>query len=746
MESAASPDRSMNQAEYRTPGGVCVRRTTLALPDTAAIDQLTTQLDSARGVLLTSDYEFPGRHRRWGIGFTNPPLAITSQGHDVRIESLNARGQVLLSAIAPHLGRLDTMLMREQSETLLKLTIREMGDGFAEEERSRQPSVFSVLRSLVGLFSSPADKHLGLYGAFGYDLVLQIERIEQHLPRDPGQRDMVLYLPDELTIIEPAAGRAVRYSYEFEIAGSSTRGLAREGAAIRYPGSVEGEPFRDHAPGEYAEAVRTAREAFRRGELFEVVLSQTFSRTCPAAPSTLFRRLRQRNDAPYAALLNLGGGEYLVSSSPAMYVRVTRRADGMWMESCPISGTISRGRDAMQDADAIVALQTSAKDTSELTMCTDVDRNDKSRVCEAGTVQVIGRRQTELYADVIHTVDHIIGRLQPDRDAVDAFLAHMWAVTVTGAPKLWAMRFIERQERTPRRWYGGAMGYLAFNGEMTTGVALRSLQIKDGMVLARAGATLLFDSDPEAEERESELKVGLFLDILEHEAMARARAPAMTGCEQTGRGKRILLIDHEDSFVHTLGGYFRQTGATVTTVRAPIPPDRLAREMDRLTPDLLVLSPGPGIPDDFDMRHSIDIAIDRGTPIFGVCLGLQGLVEHFGGKLEALPYPMHGKTARISVSGGGIFSGLPHSFDVGLYHSLHAPRAAMPADLEITAETHGIVMAVEHRTFPLAATQFHPESVMTTCDGAGLLLIANAVKHLTRQRFVEDSRTTLDGG
>jgi anthranilate synthase len=143
------------------------------------------------------------------------------------------------------------------------------------------------------------------------------------------------------------------------------------------------------------------------------------------------------------------------------------------------------------------------------------------------------------------------------------------------------------------------------------------------------------------------------------------------------------------------------------------------------------------------MRRTIEIAIRRGTPIFGVCLGLQGLVEYFGGSLEELPYPMHGKTARVSVRGGGLFRGLPRSFEVGRYHSLHASRGSMPADLEITAQAQDVVMAVEHRYYPLAATQFHPESVMTARDGTGLLLIANAVQHLCGQRFPQASPAVL---
>src|SRR5215203_2846247 len=150
------------------------------------------------------------------------------------------------------------------------------------------------------------------------------------------------------------------------------------------------------------------------------------------------------------------------------------------------------------------------KDESELTMCTDVDRNDKSRICKPGTVQVVGRRQIEIYSKVIHTVDHVVGELLPGFDAIDAFLTHMWAVTVTGAPKLWAMRFIESHERSPRRWYGGAFGWLGVDGDAETGLTLRTVRIRDGVAEVRAGSTLLIDSDPDAEELETEIKAAAF--------------------------------------------------------------------------------------------------------------------------------------------------------------------------------------------------------------------------------------------
>ncbi len=360
-------------------------------------------------------------------------------------------------------------------------------------------------------------------------------------------------------------------------------------------------------------------------------------------------------------------------------------------------------------------------------MCSDVDRNDKSRVCEPGSVRVIGRRQIEMYSRLIHTVDHIEGRLREDMDAFDGFLSHAWAVTVTGAPKLWAMRFIEENEKSPRAWYGGAIGMVHFNGDMNTGLTLRTIRIKDGIAEVRAGATLLFDSDPEEEEAETELKASAMLSAI-RDAASPNDATHARASSQVGAGRKILLIDHEDSFVHTLANYFRQTGADVTTVRSPVLDD----VFDRVQPNLVVLSPGPGNPSDFDCTATIKRARERDLPVFGVCLGLQAIAEAYGGELRQLRLPVHGKPSRIRVDDPGlVFSGLGHEITVGRYHSIFADSASLPQEFRITAETDdGVIMAIEHKDQPVAAVQFHPESIMSLGQDAGMRMIENVVAHL----------------
>ncbi|TPN64168.1 anthranilate synthase [Mesorhizobium sp. B1-1-1] len=716
-----------NGAEsFVTGGGITITRERHDRPYEGAIDAYVDGLNARRGAVFSSNYEYPGRYTRWDTAIIDPPLVISARGRSIRIEALNRRGEVLLPVIVKTLGDIAEITIAEASKKLIRLDVAKPGRVFTEEERSRVPSVFTVLRAITALFKTAEDANLGLYGAFGYDLAFQFDPVDYKLERKPSQRDLVLFLPDEILVVDHYSAKAWTDRYDYAGKGFSTEGLPRDEIAEPFKTADRIPPRGDHEPGEYANLVRRAMDSFKRGDLFEVVPGQMFYERCETQPSDISRKLKSINPSPYSFFINLGEGEYLIGASPEMFVRV----NGRRVETCPISGTIKRGDDAISDSEQILKLLNSKKDESELTMCSDVDRNDKSRVCEPGSVRVIGRRQIEMYSRLIHTVDHIEGRLREGMDAFDAFLSHAWAVTVTGAPKLWAMRFIEQNEKSPRAWYGGAIGMVNFNGDMNTGLTLRTIRIKDGIAEVRAGATLLFDSIPEEEEAETELKASAMLSAIRDAKTGNAASTERTTA-RVGDGVNILLVDHEDSFVHTLANYFRQTGANVSTVRTPVPEE----VFDRLKPDLVVLSPGPGTPKDFDCAATIGRARARELPIFGVCLGLQALAEAYGGELRQLHVPMHGKPSRIRVSKPGIiFSGLPKEVTVGRYHSIFADPVRLPDDFVVTAETEdGVIMAFEHRKEPIAAVQFHPESIMTLGHNAGMRIIENIVAHLPRK-------------
>lgn len=711
---------------FVTAGGVSVSRRREPADYETAIDAMMDGLDDRIGAVLSSNYEYPGRYTRWDTGMIDPPVVISARKRDMRIAALSARGRPILAMIAVALEDNAHIADLKQSEDALAITIAEPAAILAEEERSRAPSVFSVLRAIVAHFAAPDDDDLALFGAFGYDIAYQFDPVDQKLERDPGQRDLVLFFPDRILVADNHAARAWVDVYEFTAGDLTTQGVARQETPAPFVPTDIQPPRGDHEPGEYSRLVDRARQRFASGDLFEVVPGQMFYERVDSRPSAIARRLKQTNPAPYSFFMNLGENEFLVGASPEMFVRVTGRR----IETCPISGTIARGADAISDSEQILTLLNSKKDEAELTMCSDVDRNDKSRVCEPGSVRVIGRRQIEMYSRLIHTVDHLEGRLREGMDAFDGFLSHAWAVTVTGAPKLWAMRFIENHEKSPRAWYGGAIGMVKFNGDMNTGLTLRTIHIKDGVASVRAGATLLFDSDPDAEEAETELKASALLSAIRDSAKSNTETGPREA-RQVGQGVRILLVDHEDSFVHTLANYFRQTGAEVRTVRSPVH----AAVFDAYSPDLVVLSPGPGLPKHFDCKATIRHARSRDLPIFGVCLGLQALTEAYGGALRQLSYPMHGKPSRIRIhEPGTVFAGLPKEVVVGRYHSIFADPVRLPDDFMITAETEdGVVMGIEHRSEPVAAVQFHPESIMTLGGDAGIKMIENVVGRLVQR-------------
>src|SRR5690349_1847144 len=192
----------MQRKSYITKGGIRITRETRTRDYRPADTALAEALDDRRGVLFSSSFEFPGRYTRWDMGFVDPPLVLTARGREFAIEALNERGAVLLPAISEHLAGLDAVRVTHGGAARIDGNIGERSERFPEEQRSRQPSVFSVLRSLGELFASPDDEHLGLYGAFGYDLVFQFEPMALKLKRPDDQRDLVLYLPDEMLIVD----------------------------------------------------------------------------------------------------------------------------------------------------------------------------------------------------------------------------------------------------------------------------------------------------------------------------------------------------------------------------------------------------------------------------------------------------------------------------------------------------------------------------------------------------------------
>src|SRR5579864_3623010 len=724
----------MRPESYSTPSGIVVERTFSKVAYEKGLRGLMHKLDTQRGIYLSSGYEYPERYSRWDVAAVAPPLEIIAADRDITLRPLNSRGEVLNRLLEPVLRPHPHWESFELLNGVILGRLKPLPELFPEEERSKQPSAFSVLRALLAEFNHPLASRLALVGAFGYDLLFRFDPIHTKHLRE-GVKDLHLFLCDDIYFMDRKKEQIERYQFDFSRGDETTRGLKRAAARIKssrkksLPASITS----DHTPAEYIAKVETVREGMRRGDYYEVILRQTFRTPYTGSASELFERIQKASPSPYEFLLQLGD-EQLIGASPEMFVRVEQREDGQRVETCAISRTALRTGDPLRDADNIRELLSSAKEESELTMCTDVDRNDKSRVCKPGTVKVIARRLIESYAGLFHTVDHVEGILADGFDSLDAFLTHMWAVTLIGAPKKWAAQAIEDLEKDARGWYGGAVGLISLDGGINTGITIRTVHLRDGVAAYGAGATLLYDSIPENEDRECHLKATGFFRALDAEPMSQ---PAYSPRHDEGRGIRLLLVDNEDCFIHTLANYARQTGAEIVTYRAGFPLEMI----ERLAPSLILVSPGPGRPEDFGVPELIRRAARLEIPVFGVCLGLQGMVEAFGGELGVLDYPMHGKPSTVTHRGAGIFEGLPQTFRVGRYHSLFAIRDRLPACLEVTAESEdGVIMGVRHRELPMEAVQFHPESILTLEGDCGLRLIENVVKTLGHARAGAGSR------
>ena len=720
----------MTDYSFVSPTGIVIDRTDRKIDFQRGIDFLIDALNGTRGAFLSSGVEDQDRYSRWDFGFIDPPVEIVAHTDQFRLSALNPRGVPILTMLRPLLLKNPDIELKSENEENLVLTVARPDRLFAEEERSRQPSTFTPIRALMAEFDGMNDDFLGLWGAFGFDLIYEFEQMPLSMPRTEDDKLLHLYLPDRIMVMDRRLEVAFAYEYEFTRRALTTHGMGETAfTGVTQPSSPnmvsDGAITSDHSPEDYMGKVDGARERIRVGDIFEVVLSRKYQTAYHGPPSEMFRLMQRINPSPYEFFFQFAD-EQLIGASPEMFVRV----DGDRVESSPISGTARRGENAMEDAERILALYNSWKDEVELTMCTDVDRNDKSRICRPGTIKLLARRAIERYAGLFHTVDHVEGRMREGFDGIDAFLSHMWAVTLTGAPKRKAVEIIEDVEVSPRRWYGGAIGALMFSGTVNTGITIRTVHLENGRADYRVGATLVWDSVPVEEEMETQIKSTSFFKAVESlgakgpEVVEAPAAPKYTDVS-------IVMVDNEDSFVHTLADYFRQTGADVKTFRHGAPAQAALAEQ----PDLVIHSPGPGQPKDFGVPDLVQSVAKLGIPQFGICLGLQGTVEAFGGELTVMDEPRHGKYWQLRHDGSGIFDGIAPDCRVGGYHSLLAVSEKIPDELEVIARNEqDMVMAVRHKTLPIAAVQFHPESILSMDNQAGLRIVENVLATLLPEK------------
>jgi len=264
-------------------------------------------------------------------------------------------------------------------------------------------------------------------------------------------------------------------------------------------------------PDEYRARVARARELIAEGDCIQIVVAQRFDVTPAPEPLALYRALRHVNPSPYMFLIDDLAGATLVGASPEPFVRVE---DGRVVMH-PIAGTRPRGRDEREDAENELELRGSEKERAEHVMLVDLARNDIGRVSRAGTVKVRELMRVDRFSHVMHLTSVVDGELAPGLDALDAFRACFPAGTVSGAPKIRAMERIAELETDRRGPYAGAVGYIGFDGRLDTCITIRTAVIADGVCRIEAGAGIVADSDPAAEEAETRAKARALLRAIE---------------------------------------------------------------------------------------------------------------------------------------------------------------------------------------------------------------------------------------
>lgn len=356
----------------------------------------------------------------------------------------------------------------------------------------------------------------GLVGYFGYDSVRYVEPKLANCPNpDPlGTPDILLMVSDAVVVFDNLAGKLHAIVLAdpgepgaYEAAQQQLDELfARLQQTLTPPRGIElnaalaAEPvFRSsYSREDYEDAVRAIKEYILAGDCMQVVISQRMSIPFKAQPIDLYRALRCCNPTPYMYFFNFGDF-HVVGSSPEVLVRVE---DGLTTVR-PIAGTRPRGITAEQDRALEVDLLSDTKELAEHLMLIDLGRNDVGRVAQIGSVQLTEKMVIERYSNVMHIVSNVTGQLKPELTAMDALRAILPAGTLSGAPKIRAMEIIDELEPVKRGVYGGAVGYLAWNGNMDTAIAIRTAVIKDGELHVQAGAGIVADSQPALEWEET---------------------------------------------------------------------------------------------------------------------------------------------------------------------------------------------------------------------------------------------------
>jgi anthranilate synthase component 1 len=441
---------------------------------------------------------------------------------------LNKTGKRMISYLTSDKGRFRFCQTVDFNSEYIKGTIKKPDELVDEQTRLGCTNQMDVLRAVAFAFrlaSKPFRVTCGLLGALSYDFIDQFEKLpanENDLLENP---DYELHFADNIFLMDHEHNQGYIVVNCIITNSDPEQVIAEAQDCFDYYDNIARldtpkpkkqrppllEPSTDTNQKEYESMVRVAKKHISDGDIFQVVLSRTKIEPCADEALDVYRRLRELNPSPYMFYIHTPNTT-LLGSSPELNLRVSG-TEQRCVEIRPIAGTKPRGKingklDADIDFRYEAELKIDRKELAEHMMLVDLARNDIARVAEPGTRVVTELLTVEKYESVQHLVSNVKGTLARNLDALSAYLATMNMGTLTGAPKIEAMKIIRQLEKTKRGYYGGAVMYLTVDGQFDSCITIRSLQIKDHKAYIRVGAGIVHDSVPKTEYEETEHKAG----------------------------------------------------------------------------------------------------------------------------------------------------------------------------------------------------------------------------------------------
>jgi anthranilate synthase component 1 len=474
-------------------------------------------------LLESRDYLSTSSDGELTFGTAQPALYLTGTADKFRIEALTPAGKRMLKYLAGKTERFKFCQTIDFGCDRISGIIRRPEGTLDEQSRLKSTNQMDVIRAVGFAFelaSKPFRITCGLLGAISYDFIDQFEKLPLSRKDILGNPDYEMYFADNIFLMDHKKGQGYVVVNAVITNGDRTQiyretmdtfdyyfQKAKEEVPASRPCTTPLPPACTDTPqADYEEMVLKAKQHILDGDVFQVVLSRTHIEPCPAEPLDVYRKLRKLNPSPYMFYLNTDNA-VLMGASPELNLRVSGTGDRK-VEIRPIAGTKPRGRvhgkiDADMDMRYEAELKLDRKELAEHMMLVDLARNDIARVAKPGTRNVNELLITEKYESVMHLVSNVKGVLRKDLDALSAYLATMNMGTLTGAPKIEAMKIIRQLERSKRGYYGGAVMYLTVDGQFDSCITIRSMQIRDHTAYIRAGAGIVHDSVPKTEYEET---------------------------------------------------------------------------------------------------------------------------------------------------------------------------------------------------------------------------------------------------